>query len=63
MNPMCDHLSCREAQCPDCGFQVDAYGNVDDGSGRLEYCCFPDCGCDGRGSAWPLAVVPWRPHA
>lgn len=26
--------------------EVDKYGNPVDG-GRLIYCCFPDCGCDG----------------
>jgi hypothetical protein len=40
-----DHLSFAESKCPDCGLDVDAYGNTED---QFDNCCFPDCGCDGE---------------
>lgn len=45
MTECIDHLSFTEAICPDCSLQVDAYGNTED---QFDYCCFPDCGCDGE---------------
>lgn len=39
-----DHLNFTEEVCPDCKLQVDAHGNTED---SFEYCCYPDCGCDG----------------
>ena len=38
------HLDFLGAVCPDCGLEVDQYGNTED---SFKYCCFPDCGCDG----------------
>lgn len=39
-----DHLNFTKGVCPDCGLEVDSYGNTED---QFDYCCFPDCGCDG----------------
>ena len=39
-----NHLSIAEELCPDCGLEVDQYGNTE---ARFDYCCYPDCGCDG----------------
>lgn len=39
-----DHLDFVDSTCPDCGLEVDAYGNTED---QFQYCSFPDCGCDG----------------
>lgn len=39
-----DHLNFTNEICPDCELSVDAYGNTED---QFQYCCFPDCGCDG----------------
>ena len=39
-----DHLNFTNGSCPDCGLEVNAYGNTED---RFDYCAFPDCGCDG----------------
>ena len=39
-----DHLGFTNQHCPDCRLEVDAFGNTED---QFEYCCFPDCGCDG----------------
>lgn len=39
-----DHINFLNAKCEDCGLDVDGYGNTED---QLEYCSFPDCGCDG----------------
>ena len=39
-----DHLSFSNETCPDCGEEVDAYGNTES---SFQYCSFPDCGCDG----------------
>ena len=39
-----DHLHFAGRKCEDCGLTVDQYGNTED---QFEYCCFPDCGCDG----------------
>ena len=38
------HLDFTKTVCPDCGLCVDAYGNTE---AQFNYCCFPDCGCDG----------------
>lgn len=40
----CDHLAFTEQTCPDCGLDVDAYGNTE---AEFIYCSFPNCGCDG----------------
>lgn len=43
--PACiDHLNFLNAICEDCKLPVDAYGNTE---AQFDYCCFPDCGCDG----------------
>ena len=39
-----DHLHFAGRNCEDCGLPVDQHGNTED---QFEYCCFPDCGCDG----------------
>lgn len=39
-----DHLNFCGETCPDCGDQVDAYGNT---ANQFKFCAFPDCGCDG----------------
>lgn len=39
-----DHLEFAGEVCPDCGLDVDDYGNTE---AQFEHCCFPDCGCDG----------------
>ena len=39
-----DHLNFTNGPCPDCGLEVNAYGNTED---QFDYCAFPDCGCDG----------------
>lgn len=39
-----DHLNFTGAVCPDCGHEVDDYGNTE---AQFDNCCFPDCGCDG----------------
>ena len=38
------HLDFANETCPDCGLPVDAHGNTE---AQFEFCCFPDCGCDG----------------
>jgi hypothetical protein len=38
------HQFITEQTCEECGLEVDSYGNT---SESLDYCCFPDCGCDG----------------
>lgn len=38
-----DHLDYCEDFCPECGELIDDYGNTAD---KLEYCAYPDCGCD-----------------
>lgn len=42
----CDlHLDYTGETCPDCGLEVDQYGNTEV---RLcQYCSFLNCGCDG----------------
>ena len=40
-----DHLNFTGEKCPDCGLEVDDYGNTE---AQLDNCCFPDCGCDGE---------------
>ena len=40
-----DHLEFVDSVCPDCGLEVDAYGNTE---AQFDNCCFPDCGCDGE---------------
>lgn len=43
--PSCiDHLNFVGEICPDCSLKVDGYGNTES---QFDYCCFPDCGCDG----------------
>ena len=44
MSKCIDHLEFADKTCPDCGLDVDAYGNTED---QFDHCCFPDCGCDG----------------
>ncbi len=44
MTECIDHLNFTGRPCEDCGLEVDQYGNTED---SLEYCSFPDCGCDG----------------
>ncbi len=44
MSECIDHLNFTEGVCPDCGLEVDRYGNTE---AQFDYCCFPDCGCDG----------------
>jgi hypothetical protein len=39
-----EHLSYVGQTCPDCGLEVDAYGNTEQ---QFDYCCAPDCGCEG----------------
>ena len=39
-----DHAEFVCSVCPDCGLEVDAYGNTE---AQFDHCCFPDCGCDG----------------
>lgn len=39
-----DHLDFCGKNCPDCGLEVDAYGNTEE---QFDYCSFPNCGCDG----------------
>ena len=39
-----DHLNFTNGTCPDCGLEVDSYGNTES---QFDYCSFPDCGCDG----------------
>lgn len=39
-----DHLNFAGGICEDCGLEVDQYGNTED---QFDYCCFPNCGCDG----------------
>lgn len=38
------HLDFCGENCPECQLPIDAYGNTE---AQFEYCCFPDCGCDG----------------
>ncbi len=37
-----NHLDYAGETCPECGLEVDGYGNTEV---QLEYCCSPDCGC------------------
>ena len=39
-----DHLNFTGRKCEDCGLTVSRFGNTED---QFDYCCFPDCGCDG----------------
>ena len=39
-----DHIDFAGEKCPDCGLDVNQYGNTED---SFQYCSFPDCGCDG----------------
>jgi hypothetical protein len=39
-----DHLHFAGGKCEDCGLEVNEYGNTED---QFDYCCFPNCGCDG----------------
>ncbi len=46
-DPLClgaDHLEIAEETCARCGLEVDQYGNTE---AQSDFCCFPDCGCDG----------------
>lgn len=38
------HIDWIGEVCPDCSLMVDEYGNTED---KKQFCCFPDCGCDG----------------
>ena len=38
------HKDYANETCPRCNLPVDSYGNTED---DFQYCCFPDCGCDG----------------
>ena len=44
MSTCVDHLDFAGQTCPDCNLAVDEYGNTE---AQFDYCCFPDCGCDG----------------
>jgi len=44
MSECINHLDYSNDVCPDCGLEVDAYGNTEN---KFSYCSFPDCGCDG----------------
>lgn len=44
MSRCIDHLDFTDSQCPDCGLEVDGYGNTE---AQFDHCSFPDCGCDG----------------
>ena len=44
MTQCIDHLEFINSKCPDCGHEVDGHGNTEY---QYEYCCFPDCGCQG----------------
>lgn len=39
------HLDFINSKCPCCNLEVDQYGNTEN---ECEYCCYPDCGCDGH---------------
>lgn len=45
MTECVDHINFCGKTCPDCGLEVDPYGNTE--RQPSDYCCFPDCGCDG----------------
>ena len=46
MNDKClNHLDFTGQVCPDCKDDVDHYGNT---CNQMDYCSFPDCGCDGE---------------
>lgn len=45
MTDCVDHLEFTNATCPDCGLEVDGYGNTE--ARPCDYCTFPNCGCDG----------------
>lgn len=40
-----DHIDFCDEICPDCGKQVDQFGNTED---QFDNCSFPCCGCDGN---------------
>ena len=40
-----DHLDYCGKTCPECGLEVDEYGNTED---SFVFCSYPDCGCDGE---------------
>ena len=40
-----DHLNFMGETCPDCGLEVNEYGNTE--AQPIDYCQFPHCGCDG----------------
>ena len=44
MSDCIDHLNFCGTVCPDCGDEVDEYGNTEN---QFDYCSFPNCGCDG----------------
>ncbi len=44
MEKCVDHLNFTKGICADCNLPVDKYGNTEE---QLDYCSFPDCGCDG----------------
>lgn len=39
-----DHLNFAGGTCPDCGLEVNQFGNTEE---QFEFCSFPACGCDG----------------
>lgn len=41
----CEHLDYTDSVCPDCGLEVNMYGNTEERPN--DYCSYPDCGCDG----------------
>ena len=45
MSDCIDHLAFCGEVCPDCGLEVDEYGNTEENF--HDYCSFPNCGCDG----------------
>lgn len=45
MSKCIDHLSYLGERCPDCGLDVDDYGNTE--AQPFDYCSYPNCGCDG----------------
>lgn len=49
------HDAYLEETCAGCGLHVDQYGNTEE---SFDYCCFPDCGCDGA----RLCIAPSGPN-
>lgn len=55
MTKYLNHLDYTDSVCPDCGLEVDSYGNTEE---QFDYCCFPNCGCDGS----RLCMAPEGPN-